>query len=85
MNTHTAIVLRRTYQIVKSTGITQMDHCEYIWRDYVNRKEDAIDISDSTISRRMRGMTLPDLSFLSESRKASLDSQIQDAQSRKTP
>lgn len=54
----TATLLRGTWAPVHR-GVKREDHCYYVWRDYVNQSESIINRHSSTISRRMRGLTLP--------------------------
>ena len=54
----TADLLQRTRKSVRRE-VTQEEHYYYVWSRYVNQQLEPISRHTSTISRRMRGLTLP--------------------------
>lgn len=63
-STLTSVLLHRTHQVIKRLGIKQDDHYTYVWRSYIYAEEDSRDTSSSTISRNMRGLSLPPWSLV---------------------
>lgn len=59
MNNCYDMLMSRTQKIVKPSGVTQVNHFFYVFRNYVDAKGDKTDRYPSTISRWMSGKVLP--------------------------